>query len=133
MSEQVATQATSKAIGLRQIVPLTHVADVNRSVEFYKLLGFEGKNRVESEGHLQWAWLQNGTAELMIARSVRSGNPDAQGVLFYLYTPDVVSYRGQLQDWGVKVGPLQYPFYSPRGEFRIDDPDGYALFVTHAD
>ena len=34
---------------------------------------------------------------------------------------------------GVKVGPVKYPFYSPRGEFRVDDLDGYTLFVSHAD
>jgi len=29
------------------------------------------------------------------------------------------------------AGPIQYPFYSPRGEFRIQDSDGYVIMVTH--
>jgi catechol 2,3-dioxygenase-like lactoylglutathione lyase family enzyme len=115
------------------LVPLAHVADVTRSIEFYKLLGFEVKNTVEREGQLQWAWLQNGQADFMIARSARPMNPDAQDVLFYLYAPDVVAFRNELQSRGVKVGQLNYPFYMPRGEFRVDDPDGYTLFIAHAD
>ena len=41
--------------------------------------------------------------------------------------------RVELEAKGVKVGPIKYPFYSPRGEFRIDDADGYTVFVSHAD
>ena len=111
---------------------MAHVSDVRRAVEFYQLLGFAVKNTVEHEGQLQWAWLQSGGADLMLARSARPMNPGAQDILFYMYAPDVVAYRAELEAKGVKVGPVQYPFYSPRGEFRIDDPDGYTLLVSHA-
>ena len=115
------------------LVPLAHVADVKASVKFYQRLGFEVKNTFEQEGRMQWAWLQNGGAGFMITHSARPMNPEAQAVLFYMYSPDVASYRAELEARGVKVGPITYPFYSPRGEFRIDDPDGYTLFVSHAD
>ena len=128
----VASQAAQGA-KLASLVPLAHVADVRKSALFYQVLGFELKNTVEHEGQLQWAWLQNGGAHLMLARSARPMNPGAQDILFYMYAPDVHAYRAELESKGVKVGPVQYPFYSPRGEFRIDDPDGYALFVSHAD
>lgn len=118
---------------LRGLVPLAHVADVRKAMEFYQLLGFAVKNVVEHEGRLQWAWLQNGGADLMLARSARPMNPGAQDILFYMYAPDVVAYRSELEAKGVKVGPVQYPFYSPKGEFRVDDLDGYTLFVSHAD
>jgi hypothetical protein len=51
--------------------------------------------------------------------------------LFYLYCPEVAAFREQLIQAGVDVGPIQYPFYAPRGEFRIVDPDGYVLMITH--
>jgi hypothetical protein len=124
---------TAQRTRLASLVPMAHVEDVRSSIEFYKLLGFEVKNTVEREGRLQWAWLQNGGADLMLARSARPLTPDAQDVLFYMYAPDVVAYRAELEARGVKVGPMNYPFYSPRGEFRIDDGDGYTLFVSHAD
>ena len=118
---------------LANLVPMAHVADVCKAVEFYQLLGFEVKNTSEREGQLQWAWLQNGGADLMLARSGRPMNPDAQDILFYMYAPDVAAYRAELEAKGVKVGPMKYPFYSPRGEFRVDDADGYTVFVSHAD
>jgi len=131
--DPVVAVSQSGVMTLGIMVPLAHVADVTRSIEFYKLLGFEVKNTVEDDGHLQWAWLENGQAHFMIARSTRPMNPDAQDVLFYLYAPDVVAFHNELQSRGVKVGQLSYPFYMPRGEFRVDDPDGYALFIAHAD
>jgi catechol 2,3-dioxygenase-like lactoylglutathione lyase family enzyme len=112
---------------------MAHVADVSKSAEFYRLLGFEVKKTVEHAGQTQWAWLQNGGADLMLARSGRPMNPGAQDVLFYMYAPDVAAYRAELEAKGVKVGPMQYPFYSPRGEFRVADADGYTVFVSHAD
>jgi hypothetical protein len=111
---------------------MAHVADVRKAVEFYQLLSFEVKKTFEQEGQLQWAWLQNGGAELMLARSGRPMNPGAQDVLFYMYAPNVAAYRAELEAKGVKAGPISYPFYSPRGEFRIDDLDGYTLMVSHA-
>lgn len=112
---------------------MAHVADVGKALEFYKLLGFELKNSFEQQGQLQWVWLQSGGAHLMLTRSGRQMNPGAQDVLFYMYAPDVAGYRAELDAKGVKVGPVTYPFWSPRGEFRIDDPDGYTLMVSHAD
>lgn len=32
---------------------------------------------------------------------------------------------------GEPVGPMAYPFYCPKGEFRVTDPDGYVCMVTH--
>lgn len=118
---------------LASLVPMAHVADVRKSAQFYQLLGFVVKNTVEQEGQVQWAWLQNGGADLMLARSGRPMNPGAQDVLFYMYAPDVAAYKAELESKGVKVGPISYPFWSPRGEFRVDDPDGYTLMVSHAD
>jgi hypothetical protein len=48
-----------------------------------------------------WAWLQNGIAQLMLAKAT------------------------------APVSDIQYPFFAPRGEFRITDPDGYVLMITH--
>ena len=123
---------TSQATRLASLVPMAHVADVSKAAQFYELLGFEVKKTFDRDGIKQWAWLQNGGAELMLARSARPMNPGAQDVLFYMYAPDVTAYHSELEARGVKVGPITFPFYSPRGEFRIDDADGYGLFVSHS-
>src|SRR5258708_6267803 len=53
-----AVSDTAQRARLASLVPMAHVADVRKSVEFYQLLGFEVKNTVENEGRLQWAWLK---------------------------------------------------------------------------
>jgi hypothetical protein len=56
---------------------------------------------------------------------------EQQAVLFYVYGDDVSATRSTLEEAGVPVGPIAYPFYAPRGEFRVTDPDGYVLMITH--
>ena len=112
---------------------MAHVADVRRSADFYQQIGFEVGNQLMVDNVLQWTWVRSGYAHLMLARSARAMNPDAQDVLFYLYAPDVVAYRNQLQARGITVGPLCHPDHMPQGEFRITDPDGYCLLVGQWD
>ena len=118
---------------------MIHVADVERAIEFYRLLGFEVGNSVPKDGPKHWAWLycpavenwKNG-ANLMVTRTARPLNPDAQDVLFYLYASDLVALRDDLIAKGVKASEIRYPEYSPKGEFRIDDLDGYCLMVAQS-
>ena len=104
-----------------------------RSIEFYRLLGFELRNKLESEGQLVWAWLDSGRAYLMINRSQGAMTPGVRDVLLYLYASDLVAYRDRLAADGIKVGPIEYPPYMEKGEFGIEDPDGYCVLVGQAD
>jgi Glyoxalase/Bleomycin resistance protein/Dioxygenase superfamily len=118
---------------LQGLVPMAHVASVERSIEFYHQLGFETRNTLRNDGLVAWAWIHSGKAHLMLVRSAKPMNPGAQDVMFYLYAPDVAAYRDELAGRGISVGPLLYPFYMPEGEFCIDDPDGYRLLVGQSD
>ena len=111
------------------------VSDVARSIEFYKQLGFKVGGTHEDDGKLVWCELDtpDGHAQLMLAQSGRPMNPGAQDMLFYLYVENVEQYREELLAKGFAVGPMKYPFYSPRGEFNLPDPDGWGLFFAHAD
>jgi hypothetical protein len=111
---------------LRGLVPMAHVEDVARSIEFYRQIGFEVGNMLEVGSRLQWAWVKSGSANLMLARSARP-------MLFYLYASDVVEYRNELATRGVKVSELTYPEYAVAGEFGMSDPDGYCLLVGQGD
>jgi catechol 2,3-dioxygenase-like lactoylglutathione lyase family enzyme len=53
----------------RQLVPLISVADVERSIVFYRTLGFEVGNTFTPGDATKpsWAWLQSGDAQLMVA------------------------------------------------------------------
>lgn len=112
---------------------MAHVRSVVRSIEFYRKLGFEVGKTFVPAGRTEpsWVWLQSDRANLMLALADEPVVPGQQAVLFYLYCDDVAATRAALQEAGIEVGPIATPFYAPRGEFRITDPDGYVLMVTH--
>ena len=118
---------------LNSLVPMVCVQSVKRSVEFYRKLGFVEGNTHTPEGGEEpvWAWLRSGGAHLMVARASEPVDPEKQALLLYLYCPDVAAFRRSLIEVGVDAGPITTPFYAPRGEFRVTDPDGYVLMITH--
>jgi hypothetical protein len=121
------------SIQTRRIVAMAFVADVRRSIAFYEQLGFSAANSfTPPHGEVpSWAWLECGDAHLMVARASEPVVPEQQAVLFYLYVDDVAAARGELEALGLDPGPITTPFYAPRGEFRLADPDGYCLMVMH--
>lgn len=118
---------------IRSLVPLAHVRNVSESVAFYRKLGFEvgGDFVPPDQTKPVWVWLESDRANLMLAQAGEPIVPGQQAVLFYLYCEDVAATRAALEAAGVGVGPIEYPFYAPRGEFRVQDPDGYVLMITH--
>jgi hypothetical protein len=55
-----------------------------------------------------------------------------QAALLYLYFPDIRATHAAAVAAGLGPGPLHFPFYCPGGEFRLEDPDGWVLMLTHA-
>lgn len=87
--------ATAPAL-ISGLVPMIHVTDVERSAEFYRLLGFEIGNYVPREGPMHWAWLHTPKAadwkrgpNLMLTRGECPIDASVQEVLFYLYAADL--------------------------------------------
>lgn len=117
----------------RQLVPMAFVADVERSIAFYRHLGFEVGNTFapDDASKPSWAWLHSGDAQLMLAVASEPVVPEQQAVLFYVYTDDVATAHASLDEAGLSPGAIKTPFYAPRGEFRLVDPDGYVVMVTH--
>ena len=54
-----------------------------------------------------------------------------QAVLFHDYCDDVAGMHRKLSEAGLDPGPITSPFYKPHGEFRLVDPDGQVVMVTH--
>ena len=118
---------TAKTTGL---IPMAHVVDVHRSAEFYKLLGMEIRGSLSQLGGvLRWVHLTCEGAHLMLARASGPIIADQQAVLFYLYSPNLIALREHLLARGVKVSDITYPDYMPKGEIRLEDPDGYVLLI----
>ncbi len=116
------------------LIPLAHAADVQRSVDFYRKLGMEVLGSLRNpSGGLQWVHLTCEHAHLMFARASEPVLASQQAVLFYLYSPNLVALREHLLTAGVKVSAVTYPDYMPKGEIRVEDPDGYVLLIGQAD
>ena len=114
---------------IRSLIPMAHVRNVKRSIEFYEKLGFRVANTFTPNGESEpaWASMRADGAELMISRGERS----EPSVLFYVYCDDVAAEHEGLSAAGVAVGEINYEFFAPRGEFRVEDPDGYVLMISH--
>jgi predicted enzyme related to lactoylglutathione lyase len=117
----------------RSLVPFAHVASVPVSIAFYGKLGFEVRNTFVPAGESDpaWAYLESDRAHLMVGRADGPFDADQQAVLFYIYCDDVTATRSAIERAGVGVGEITYPFWAPRGEFRVHDPDGYVLMIMH--
>lgn len=118
---------------------MIHVAELERSIAFYQLLGFEIGNYMPRSGPMHWVWLYAPHApdwkrgpNLMLTRSVRAIDASAQDVLFYLYAENLTSLRSSLRAKGVNAGEIGYPDYLPHGECRLEDPDGYVLMLAQS-
>lgn len=151
--------ATVDVTDIRRCVAMAHVVDVQASADFYTSFGFKIKGEFRTpEGTLNWVHLvsgggsggESGGAELMLARASAAIDAPAQAVLFYMYTENLAALRSRLLSAGVhdggrfqgQPGPnngcrvafdIVHPFYMPRGELRVHDPDGYVVLVGQLD
>lgn len=112
------------------LIPFAHVADVERSVEFYRQLGFTIKAIFKPGDRLLWVALESEGAELMLTQASTPLEHERQGVLFYLYTHHLRAMRKQLIAAGIQAGKIQDGSPGPRQEMRLQDPDGYVLMVA---
>ncbi len=122
--------------------PMLHVKDVAQSVRFYELLGFTmlGSHK-EPAGKLVWAELgcyrgspelktfENCSATLMLTQASDPVDEKAQGVLLYMYSPDLPGLREKLLGAGIQAGEIEPRFYMEKGEMRVTDPDGYCILI----
>jgi predicted enzyme related to lactoylglutathione lyase len=109
------------SIPLRSVVAMAHVKSVPTSIEFYKKLGFEIGNTFtpNDTDEITWAWLESDQAQFMITKADEPVIASQQAVLFYIYCDDVLAKRAELEQAGLSPAAVRYPFYSPRGEFRV--------------
>ena len=129
------------------LIPMAHVADVDRSIRFYSLFGLEVADVLRSQGGVAlWSMLRRAGAAIMLARADGPVVAPEQAVLFYLYTRNLNGLREYLVNSGVPdrgpykggqnavsgsggVWAVSTPHYMPLGEMRVEDPDGYTLLV----
>ena len=110
------------------------VRDINKTIAFYKQLGFEVTMTVPEQGDLVWAMLINGGVTIMLQTWASMGNelPDIDrtksggSLLFYIKLKNIRTFFEQIKDKAEVVKGLEKTFYGAT-EFTIKDIDGYHL------
>ncbi len=110
--------------------PMLHAKSIEDSIGFYEKLGFKVVD-TDRCTPLGWARLHCEGGALMFLRAEHDVDAKTQGVLFYMYTPDLAGLRSALLAQGINVPPISYPEYMPSGEVNLRDPDGYCLIIGH--
>lgn len=110
--------------------PLYHVAEIERSIRFYELLGFKlmDTDRCTPIG---WARMHCEGGAIMFLRAEHPFDASGQFIYLAMYTPDLAGLREHLLANGVKVPAIKYPEYMPSGMVEMTDPDGYRLGIHH--
>lgn len=115
------------------LTPMVSVADVQRSIDFYELLGLKARSTLKNEaGKLIWAHVECESAQLMFSLAGDAAASRQHSVRFYLYSPNLVALREQLLANHVRVSTITHPNYMPKGEAQVEDPDGYVLYIGQA-
>lgn len=112
---------------------MLHVRNVERSIEFYTLLGFT-LNDTEGCGPLSWARMHcdDGSAVmLLLAEEPDNIDANKQAIMLVLYTPDLPAFRAHLLANGIDVPAIDHPGYMPSGTLHFRDPDGFIISVNH--
>ncbi|MBS1821632.1 MAG: VOC family protein [Acidobacteria bacterium] len=110
--------------------PMLHVAEIERSIVFYELLGFR---LIDDDGckPIGWARLHCDSGDIMFLRAEKPVDSAKQAFLFYLYTPDLAGLREHLVANNVAVPEIKRPAYMPSGTVNLADPDGYRIEIGH--
>src|SRR5262245_26614262 len=114
--------------------PMLHVAEVERSIRFYRLLGFELVD-VQGEKDCPLAWARMSTADgsaimFLCGEEEHVVKPELQGIMLVLYTAELTALRDQLVAAGEKPTEIEKPPWMPSGHIMLRDPDGYAVGIN---
>lgn len=115
------------------ISPNIFVKDINKTIEFYKQLGFSVVTTVPEQGDIVWAMMTCGNITFMFQTfdSLGSEFPaitrqDGGSLLLYIQTKGIRKLHDQIKDKVNVVKGLEKAFYGAT-EFSIQDINGYIL------
>ena len=109
----------------KKVVPMFHVPDVQRTVDWYRAIGFEVTVTYDDNaGGLSFAMVSFGAGEVMFSSGGRLSAHHRREVDLYVYTDDVDAFYERIKD-GVEVveGPHNM-FYGMR-EVIVRDLNGF--------
>lgn len=109
------------------------VNDLDRSIEFYKTLGFEFKKQnpgISAHAYLNWFWIELLLKDKVVTEEFKAdavNDQKGRGQYLHINVGDVDTFYKDVIVRGLK--PSNQPADFPWGhrEFVLDDPDGYKL------
>lgn len=121
---------------VHEVVPLIFVADISRSVAFYRdQLGFVIEAAWEPGGKLAWCRLERGGSAIMLQQATEEDEPAAgrgHGVGFFFLCDDADAMHAEVTALGLSLDPPKSAFYGMK-QFFLTDPDGYKLCFQHVE
>lgn len=119
----------------QSLAPMFQVQDLARTLAFYcETVGFTPKRVLESDGQQFWALLEVGSSRVMFAQAPPGEGPGSSqlnpgDVVLYLFVEDLLGARRELLAHGARPSELTITSLG-MAEFRVRDPDGYALWFA---
>jgi uncharacterized glyoxalase superfamily protein PhnB len=119
---------------MESLSPNIFVKDINATIEFYKLLGFELVMSVPEEGpEFVWAMMVKGSVSFMFQtfESLAVELPDISrsnggSLLFYIKLHGIRAFFEEIKDQVTVLKELETTFYGST-EFSIRDVNNYVL------
>ena len=115
------------------ISPNIFVRDINETIIYYRLLGFEVTMTVPEEGDPVWAMMTCGNINFMFQSfdSLGSELPavsrqDGGSLLLYIQIKDIIQFHNKIKDKVNVIKGLEKTFYGAT-EFSVLDINGYIL------
>ena len=104
----------------RRVVPMIHVPSVEKTLEWYRSIGFDVLETGDDGGEIVWAMLRFGESGFMLSAGGQPSAAHRREVDLYVYTDDVDGDHQRLHDRVDVVEGLHDTFYGMR-EFIIRD------------
>ena len=118
---------------MESISPNIFVRDMNQTIEFYKILGFELIMNVPEQAPFDWAMMKNGNVNFMFQTFASIGETlpeisrnDGGSLLLYIQIKNIRKFFEAVIDKVTIVVPLEKAFYGAT-EFSLKDNNGYVL------
>ncbi|MEP7195909.1 MAG: VOC family protein [Saprospiraceae bacterium] len=118
---------------MESLAPNIFVKDMNKSLDFYNLLGFTKIMSVPEEGEFDWVMINNKNVNIMLQTFTNLGSElpqisrqDGGSLLFYIQVKGIRKLHEDIKDKVEVLKGLEKTFYGAT-EFSILDPNSYVL------
>jgi uncharacterized glyoxalase superfamily protein PhnB len=118
---------------MESLVPNIFVRDMNATIAFYKILGFDLAMTVPEKGDYVWVMMTSGNVSIMFQTFTSLGDTlpdvsrqDGGSLLLYIKLKNIRTFFDSVKDKILVLHGLEKTFYGAT-EFSVKDINGYIL------